>query len=128
MLLLSLIIFGLAFDVGAMVTSGSSSSQSTRSPNVGRGLTAGRGLDGDPELESHRYRSVRPRLEEPSAPVRHSNNKPRFKLATFNIISGQQERLVSALRSMKQLNVDIALLTETKLTNEAYTGVPLGTM
>lgn len=121
MLLFIFLILGLMVEADAMVSTGSSVLQTTSSPFVGRRLTANRGLVRDPELESRRYRSVRPRLEESTAHVPHPRTKPRFKLATFNIISGRNERLVSAIRAMKQLNVDIALLTEAKLTNEAYT-------
>lgn len=45
----------------------------------------------------------------------------KLKIATFNIISGRSGRLEAATRSMQQLNVDIALLTEAKLTGDVYT-------
>jgi exonuclease III len=47
--------------------------------------------------------------------------KQKIKIAMYNIISGQGDRLKSALCAMEQLNVDIALLTEAKITSEAYT-------
>ena len=44
-----------------------------------------------------------------------------LRLATLNIIDGRRNRLNAALRCMKQMNVDIGLLTETKLSNDRYT-------
>jgi hypothetical protein len=41
-------------------------------------------------------------------------------LATFNIVSGSTFRLKAALRALSDINIDIALLTETKITTDAY--------
>jgi hypothetical protein len=48
-------------------------------------------------------------------------SKGKIRLATLNIISGRAERLVSAARAMQQMNVDLAILTEAKITDECYT-------
>jgi hypothetical protein len=64
-------------------------------------------------------RNVRPR-----AIVTNRLGDPKFgaiRLATLNIISGRAERLVSATRALQQMNVDVAVLTETKITDECYT-------
>lgn len=42
-------------------------------------------------------------------------------IATFNIRSGRAGRLELALRSMEQMNVDLGILTEAKLTDGIYT-------
>jgi hypothetical protein len=47
--------------------------------------------------------------------------KGKIRLATLNIISGRAERLISAARAMQQMNIDIAILTEAKITDEQYT-------
>jgi exonuclease III len=52
---------------------------------------------------------------------RSNNTKPQIRIATFNIRSGRGERLIAALRALEQLNVDVGLLTEVKLTDERYT-------
>ena len=44
-----------------------------------------------------------------------------IKLATLNIIDARQAGLNATSPCMKQMNVDIAILTETKLTNNKYT-------
>ena len=46
---------------------------------------------------------------------------PFIKLATYNIQSGRRGRLEMALREMDQMNIDIGILTETKLTAGIYT-------
>jgi hypothetical protein len=48
------------------------------------------------------------------------NSWRKIKLVTYNNRDGRQERLVLAARAMQQMNVDIAILTETKL-NAQYT-------
>ena len=44
-----------------------------------------------------------------------------IRLATYNIRSGRAGRLEIALRAMKQMNVDLGILTEAKLTDGIYT-------
>jgi len=46
---------------------------------------------------------------------------PLIRLATLNIIDGQRNRWNSALRCMKQMNIDVGVLTETKFHNNMYT-------
>jgi exonuclease III len=43
------------------------------------------------------------------------------RIATYNIRSGRAGRLEAVLRAMKQMNVDIGLLTEAKLTDGIHT-------
>jgi exonuclease III len=43
------------------------------------------------------------------------------KVATFNIINGRTGNTEVALRAIAQVNVDIAICTETKLTGDRYT-------
>jgi hypothetical protein len=64
-------------------------------------------------------RIVRPRIITCNRQGDPSKNK--IRLATLNIISGRAERLVSAARALQQMNIDIAILTETKITDECYT-------
>jgi len=45
----------------------------------------------------------------------------RIRLATYNIQSGRAGRLEMALRAMEQMNVDIGILTEAKLTDGVHT-------
>jgi len=50
-------------------------------------------------------------------------NMPRpthITVTTFNVVSARRTRLLEALRAMADLNTDIALLTETKLTRGKY--------
>jgi hypothetical protein len=64
-------------------------------------------------------RNVRPRMV-----VTNRCGDPQsdtIRLATLNVISGRAERLVSAARALQQMNVDLAVLTETKITDEYYT-------
>ena len=46
--------------------------------------------------------------------------------ATYNVQSGRAGRLISVLRAMQQMNLDLVLLTETKLTDRVYTRQSLG--
>ena len=107
----------LIANAGAMVAS--VTSRAGR-PIVGRVRTAAEGPVEDADATSGLHRSVRPRVEVATAPVGHPA-KAQFKIATYNILCGRRERMVSALRAIEQLNVDIALLTEVKVTGEAYT-------
>ena len=50
-----------------------------------------------------------------------SRTKPTFSVATWNIRSGRNGGLESACRALESLNVDIAFLQETKLTNGIHT-------
>jgi hypothetical protein len=50
-----------------------------------------------------------------------SPTNPRIRIAMLNVRCRRGDRLVSALRAMEQLNMDIVLLTETKLADERYT-------
>jgi hypothetical protein len=45
----------------------------------------------------------------------------KIKLVTYNIRDGRQERVVSTARAMEQMNVDMAILTETKLNSQYAT-------
>lgn len=45
----------------------------------------------------------------------------RIRLATYNICSGRNGRLETALRAMGQMKVDLGILTEAKLTDGIYT-------
>jgi len=47
--------------------------------------------------------------------------RPLLRLATLNIIDGRRNWLNSALRCMKQMNIDVGDLTETKFHNNMYT-------
>jgi len=53
------------------------------------------------------------------------DTSPNIKIATYNIFSGRQGRLEMALRELDRLNVDVAFLTEAKLTG-IYTQHCLG--
>ena len=44
-----------------------------------------------------------------------------LRLATLNITDGRRNRLNAALRCMRQMNVDVAVLTETKFQNNKFT-------
>jgi len=79
-------------------------------------------------------------LDPPAAPINHyqqlrqqrrSNQNPHddtsathITLATYNVVSARKTRLLLALRAMADINTDIAVLTETKLTSgcQAKTG------
>ena len=45
----------------------------------------------------------------------------KLKVATLNIQDGRNNRLNAALRCMKQMNIDMGILTETKFSNDKYT-------
>ena len=49
-----------------------------------------------------------------------------LRLATLNIIDGRRNRLEAALRCMKMSNIDIGLLTETKLPESRHTTYHMG--
>jgi len=51
---------------------------------------------------------------------------PSFHLATLKITDGRNSRLNAAIRCMEQANVDVGLLTETKLTTDKYTKSAMG--
>jgi len=51
---------------------------------------------------------------------------PNFCLATLNITDGRRSRLNAAIRCMEQANVDVGLLTETKLRTDMYTKSAMG--
>ncbi len=42
-------------------------------------------------------------------------------ITTYNLVSACKEQLLTALRAMADLNMDIAILTETKLVSDQYT-------
>jgi hypothetical protein len=80
--------------------------------------------DGSASSGSQQLSATRKRASEAEAPneraVRHqvaaSSRKsgpknPRIRIATLNVRSGRGERLVSALRAMEQLNLDVVVLT-----------------
>jgi exonuclease III len=49
-----------------------------------------------------------------------------MRIATYNIRNGRVENLEIALRVVAQLNVDIAILTEVKLTDDRFTNYSHG--
>ena len=49
-----------------------------------------------------------------------------LRLATLNIVDGRRNRLEAALRCMKMANIDIGLLTETKLPQSKHTKYAFG--
>ena len=51
---------------------------------------------------------------------------PSFRLATLNIMDGRRNRLNAAIRCMEQANIDVGLLTETKLSTDMYTKSAMG--
>jgi len=51
---------------------------------------------------------------------------PSFRLATLNITDGRNSRLNAAIHCMEQANVDVGLLTETKLATDKYTKSAMG--
>ena len=44
-----------------------------------------------------------------------------IRICTLNIMDGRQSRLQAAIRCMKQMNMDVAVLTETKFHNDMFT-------
>ena len=44
-----------------------------------------------------------------------------MKIATYNIQSGGNSRLPMALKTMESMNIDLALLRETKLVKDLHT-------
>ena len=52
--------------------------------------------------------------------------KNTLRIGTYNIRSGRNSRLEASLRAMAALNVDVCLLTETKLTNGAHSRMAHG--
>ena len=44
-----------------------------------------------------------------------------LKMATLNIQDGRRNRLNAALRCMKQMEIDLGVLTETKFQNDKFT-------
>ena len=50
----------------------------------------------------------------------------KIKIATYNIRSGRAGNLESALRALEQMEVDLAILTETKLTDDRHTKFNFG--
>jgi exonuclease III len=47
-------------------------------------------------------------------------------MATYNIHNGQQGNLEITLRSLQFMNVDLAILQETKISDEKYTRASFG--
>jgi exonuclease III len=70
-------------------------------------------------IEPQPVRNVRPRVVTTNRQGDPASGT--IRLATLNIISGRAERLVAASRALQQMNVDVAILTETKITDECYT-------
>jgi hypothetical protein len=48
------------------------------------------------------------------------NTKKSIKIGTFNMMSGANSRLALAMKAMRSMNVDIGILTETKLTDDFH--------
>ena len=55
-----------------------------------------------------------------------SSRPPLLRLVTLNICDGRRNRLNAALRCMRQMNVDVGILTETKFTNTCFTKLAEG--
>ena len=53
--------------------------------------------------------------------VHKSHIVPTIKICTYNIIHGGNSRLALALKALNDMNVDIGILTETKLKENTYT-------
>jgi hypothetical protein len=51
----------------------------------------------------------------------YDKHLPTLKLGTLNIVDGRRNRLNAALRCMREMDVDIGLLTETKFATDKYT-------
>jgi exonuclease III len=49
-----------------------------------------------------------------------------MRIATYNIRNGQQGNLESALRALQFMYVDLAILQETKISDEKYTKAYFG--
>ena len=58
---------------------------------------------------------------EANEPPSRTEGSGTFRLATYNVRSGRNGGLESALRAMDSLGVDIGLFQETKLTGDIYT-------
>lgn len=67
---------------------------------------------------------MRTDLDEPSQPTQQTPSA--LKLITYNIQSGRNGRLETALRALNSLNVDIGILTEAKLTKGRHTRYSYG--
>ena len=85
-----------------------------------------------PEREQRQVHWNLPGMDESSSGDEESNGSiptpivPSFRLATLNITDGRKSRLNAAIRCMEQANVDVGLLTETKLSNDMYTKSAMG--
>jgi len=62
----------------------------------------------------------------PSAPTGPPGEVQKVKMCTFNVTSAGGNRLVTVLREMQRMEVDLVLLTETKLPHERYTRYAFG--
>ena len=51
----------------------------------------------------------------------NKTRQPQLRIATLNIIDGRKNRLNAALRCMRQMNIDLGILTETKFNTDRYT-------
>ena len=60
-------------------------------------------------------------ISEPNEPLSRTERSGTFKVATYNVRSGRNGGLESALRAMDACGVDLGLFQETKLTNDVYT-------
>jgi exonuclease III len=49
------------------------------------------------------------------------NIKHSIKICAYNIISGHNSRLALAMKAIRSMNIDLGLLTKTKLTDNTYT-------
>jgi hypothetical protein len=53
-------------------------------------------------------------------PTKPPSPLPFVRLCTYNIMSGRNSWLVAAIRALQFMNIDIAILTEVKITQEIY--------
>ena len=60
------------------------------------------------------------RAGEATPPPSRSEGSGTFKLGTYNIVTGQGGGIMSALRAMGKLGVDVGVFQETKVTRGIY--------
>jgi len=59
-------------------------------------------------------------------PKTRKHKDPKIKIGTLNINNGRNGRLEGALRAIDQLNFDLGVLTEVKITTDKYTPLQFG--
>jgi hypothetical protein len=56
-----------------------------------------------------------------TVPVSDDTTKQQLKICTYNIWHGGGSRLTLAIKAISYMNIDIAVITETKLQQDTYT-------